>query len=113
MNIYEVIFLGSRGKGDSEDTIYLVRAPDFLTAVEDVQRNGSPSQHGTRSPFADIVYEVGVDLSSHADTNPRILRGPYFAFAYNFGWKSWERKSEDANHTNEWEEKKQAKEPKQ
>src|SRR2546430_101116 len=52
MNIYEVIFWGSHGKGNAEDTIYLVRAPDFLAAVEDAQRNGSPSQHGTRSPFA-------------------------------------------------------------
>jgi len=31
--------LGSRGNADAEDTIYLVRAPDFRAAVEDVLRN--------------------------------------------------------------------------
>jgi hypothetical protein len=42
MKLYEVIFCGSRGNGDDEETIYLVRAPDFRTALEDVQRNASP-----------------------------------------------------------------------
>ena len=106
MKIYEVIFWGSHGKGDDEDTIYLVRASDFRAAVEDVQCNASPSNHnGERFPFAHVVHEVGTDLSPYADANPRILRGPYFAHAYNFGWKSWHRKIEGSDYTNDWEEK--------
>jgi hypothetical protein len=105
MNIYEVIFLASHGKRDSEDTIYLVRASDFRTAVEHVQHNTSPSDHnGVNAPQAHAVYEVGVDLSPYADSNhPCTLRGPYFAFAVNRGWKAWRRKMEGADYTNEWE----------
>jgi hypothetical protein len=95
MNIYEVVFYGSHGDPDAEDTIYLVRAPDFRAAIEDVARNGSPREHnGCRSDLADAVYELGQDSSPYADRNPRILRGPYFAFAYNCGWRSWVRESE-------------------
>jgi hypothetical protein len=105
MNLFEVIFWGSRGNGDAEDTIYLVRAPDFRTAVEDVQRNASSSHHnGESSPLAHVVYEIGTDLSPYAESNPQILRGPYFAFAYNRGWRAWQRKIEGSSYTNEWEE---------
>jgi|SRR4051812_27414258 hypothetical protein len=103
MKIFEVVFWNSHGKPNSEDTIYLVRAPDFRSAFEDVQRNGSPTRNGTNSSIADVVYEVGVDLSPYADSNPCILRGPYFATATNFGWNSWARKIET---TNEWIEEK-------
>ncbi len=105
MNIYEVIFWSSRGERNSEDTIYLVRASNFRAAVEDVQRNGSPMEHGTRSLLADVVYEIGVDVSPYATGHPGILRGPYFAFAVNHGWKAWHRRFEGSNQTNEWEEK--------
>lgn len=103
MNLYEVIFWGSRGNGDAEDTIYLVRASDFRAAVEDVERNTSPSDHnGESSPH--VVYEIGTDLSPYAEANPQILRGPYFAFAYNHGWRAWQRRIEGSSYTNEWEE---------
>jgi len=103
--LYEVIFWGSQGVGDNEDTIYLVRAPDFLTAIEDVQRNSSPADHnGDNLRLAHVVYEIGTDLSPYADSNPRILRGPHFAFAYNFGWRAWHRKIDGSSYTNEWEE---------
>ena len=106
MKIYEVIYWGSHGDGDAEDTIYLVRASDFRAAVEHVQRNLSASDHnGETGLWAHIVYEIGVDLSPSADSDhPRTLRGPYFKFAYNFGWKSWKRKIEGSEFTNEWEE---------
>jgi hypothetical protein len=59
MKLYEVIFSGSRGNPDAEDTIYLVRAPDFRAALEDVERNASSSDHnGERSPLAHAVYEM-------------------------------------------------------
>ena len=105
MKLYEVIFSGSGGNPDAEDTIYLVRAPDFRAALEDVERNASSSDHnGERSPLAHAVYEVGTDLSPYAASNPHILRGPYFAFAHNHGWRAWHRKIEGSNYTNEWEE---------
>jgi len=107
MNLYEVIYWGSHGDGNAEDTVYLVRASNFRAAVEHVQRNISPSDHnGESGLMAHVVYEVGTDSSPHADSNhPCTLRGPYFAYAYNFGWKSWERKIEGSEYTNEWEEK--------
>jgi len=108
MRLYEVIFWGSYGKTQSdEDTIYLVRAPDFMVAVEEVRNNDSGSDHGGESgPVAHVVYEIGVDASTHADTTgPRILRGPYIQCAYNSGWRSWERKVEGAEYTLEWQEK--------
>ena len=112
MKLFEVIYWGSHGDGNAEDTIYLVRALDFSAAFEDVQRNASASDHnGERAPLAHVVYEVGTDLSPYADSNPGILRGPYFAFAYNFGWRSWHRKSEGAKYTYEWEEENRSTEP--
>jgi hypothetical protein len=107
MNLYEVIHWGSHGKADSEDTIYLVRASGFRAAIEHVQRNTSPSdRNGKSGQLAHIVYELGMDSSPLADSDhPRTLRGPYFKFAYNYGWKSWERKIKGSEYTNEWEEK--------
>jgi hypothetical protein len=107
VNLYEVIFWGTGQKRDDDaDTIYLVRAPDFRTAVEFVQSNSSPKDHGEKHSLAHIVYEIGTDSSAHADaTGAQILRGPYFQCAYNYAWKAWERKIEDAEYTREWEEK--------
>ena len=104
MNLYEVIYWGSQGDGNAEDTIYLVRASDFHEAVEHTQRNLSASDHnGETGILADVVYEIGIDLSPFAVSNhPCTLRGPYFEFAYNSGWKSWKRKLEGSEYTNEW-----------
>lgn len=96
MNLYEVIFHGSYGSTDNDDTIYLVSAPDFKSAVEAVWYNASPSNHGgERFLLADVVHEIGVDSSPQAEAvGPRIIRGPYIQFAYNYGWKSWSRKND-------------------
>jgi hypothetical protein len=106
MNLYEVIFWGAEGRADDADTIYLVRAPDFRSAVEFVSTNASPSNHGgARCPLAHVVYELGRDASPHAETGgTSILRGPYFQCAYNFGWRVWNRKLEGSDYTREWEE---------
>jgi hypothetical protein len=105
MKLFEVIFWGAQGDVDAKDTIYLVRSSDFRAAVEDVQRNASPSNHnGEMSPLAHTVYEIGTDASPHANSNPRILRGPYFDFAHNHGWRAWHRKMEGSSDTDEWEE---------
>lgn len=105
MNIYEVVFWGSKGKADAADTIYLVRAPDFHAAIDEVQRNASWSDHRGNSHWPDTVYEVGVDLSPLTVAGPCVLRGPYFAFAYNHGWKAWSRKISDSVDIDEWEAK--------
>jgi hypothetical protein len=107
MNLYEVIFHSSYGKTDSDDdTIYLVSAPDFKSAVEAVWSNASASNHGgERFPLADVVHEIGVDSSRLAEAEgTRIIRGPYIQCAYNYGWKSWTRKLDGSEKTNEWEE---------
>ena len=104
MKLFEVIFAGSPRRGD-EDTIYLVRAPDFCAAIEEVRRSASPSNHnGETAPLAHVVYELGVDLSPYAESSPGILRGPYFQPAYNRGWKAWHRKIAESDYTGEWEE---------
>ena len=105
MKIFEVIFWGSNGNGDAEDTIYLVRAPDYRTAIEDVQRNASPRDHGgEQSPLAHVVYEIGTNTSPYGKPDSRILRGPYFASAYNYGWRAWHRKIDGSDYSLEWEE---------
>jgi hypothetical protein len=107
MNLYEVIFYSSYGKTDGDDdTIYLVRAPDFQAAVQAVYINASSRNHGgTRFPLADVVHEIGSDSSPRADeSDTRILRGPYLQPAYNDGWRAWQRKIEGAKKTEDWEE---------
>ena len=102
MNIYEVVFYHSI-KVPDEDTVYLVRAPDFQTAIKEVQINASPSDHGElEMPLADAVYEVGMDLYGKRDPNPRILLGPHSMTAFNFGWKQWSRKVDDDPNANIW-----------
>jgi|ERR1041385_4742198 hypothetical protein len=105
MNLYEVIFSGSQGDRPERDTIYLVRAPDFTSAVAEVSNNASPAHHeGKGFPLAHVVFEIGKDLSLHPEQHPRILRGPFFESAYNRGWRAWRRKLQGSDYTKEWEE---------
>ncbi len=104
MKLYEVICHGAHGRGDDADTIYLVRAPDFRTAVEQVTTNASLKHHGGNTAFPHVVYEIGTDLSLHPENHPRILRGPYFQCAYNRGWRAWYRKIEGSEYTKDWQE---------
>jgi hypothetical protein len=102
MNLYEVIYSGTLGQCDDDSsTIFLVRAFDFQAALEEVALNGIRQ----KNRLARIVYEIGQDLTTHPEDSPRILRGPYFARAYNYGWKSWEPKIAGSDYTDEWEEK--------
>jgi len=107
MRLFEVIFWGPQGKvveGD-EDTIYLVRAPDFHAAVQEVVSNASASDHGgKRHPLAHRVHEIGTDSSICPVDSPRILRGPYYQCAYNHGWRAWNRRIEGSDYTKEWDE---------
>lgn len=106
MKLFEVIFWNSHSERPNKDTIYLVRAPDFMRAVEEVAINSSPSNHGgDKIRLAHVVFEIGEDLSPGAvQDHPRILRGPYFASAYNHGWRAWHRQIEGAEYTREWKE---------
>ncbi|OYW72826.1 MAG: hypothetical protein B7Z37_23725 [Verrucomicrobia bacterium 12-59-8] len=107
MNLSEVISHSSYGKTDGDDdTIHLMSAPDFKSAFDAVWCNASPSNHGgKRFPLADVVHEIGIDSSRHAEADgTRIIRGPYIQYAYNYGRKSWGRKIVDSEKTNEWEE---------
>ena len=105
MNIYEVIFHESHGNHRNKDTIYLVRAPDFRAAVDEVARNASPANHGGQSfPLAHAVYELGRDHSLESEEHPRILRGPYTESAYNRGWKAWYRIIKGSDYSKEWQE---------
>jgi hypothetical protein len=106
MKLYEVIFWNSDTEKPNKDTIYLVRAQDFMTAVREVATNSSPSHHGgDKIRLAHVVYEVGEDLASLASMDhPRILRGPYFESAYNRGWKSWHRQRVGTKYGREWKE---------
>lgn len=102
MKIYEVIFWGSNGDGNAEDTIYLVRAPDFRSAADEAQRVASLANRGDiAASYADAVYEVGVNLGSSGDSHALIILGPCYAYAVNRGWKAWKRKLDQSN---EWEE---------
>jgi hypothetical protein len=94
------------GDPNGPDTIYLVRAPDVLTAVQLVARNTPESSHQKqRIPIADVVHEIGIDSSSGTEDLPAILRGPYSQHAYNYGWKAWQRRWKGGCYTEEWEEK--------
>ena len=107
MNLYEVMFYGTLNKLDNDaDTIFLVRASDFRSAVEEVLVNRSSQlpAEGARRAIARVVYEIGIDRSCHSEQHPSVLRGPYFQAAYNYGWKWWKRRVEDGEVTEEWEE---------
>ena len=107
MNLYEVIFWGADGYDNDEDTIYLVRAPDWRAAVEHVHTNASPSVHKIhRSTLAHRVHEIGANASPFSEPREQILRGPYFQCAYNHGWRAWDRQidRETSDYTSEWKE---------
>jgi hypothetical protein len=92
--LYEVVFYGDPG---TADTVYIVRAADFLAAVD----LASASSHVA----PDMVYEMGTDNSPHAGV-PNILFGPFEANkAWDYGWRRWSRKVlEGGTISNQWEE---------
>lgn len=100
MKLYEVIFLGTGGKVDNDsDTMFLVRASNFRSALEEACLNGNPKM----VPY--VVHEIGEDSTRFPEDAPRILRGPYMAYSDNYGWRSWHRKIKGSDYIDEWEEK--------
>lgn len=108
MNLYEVIFDGAVGTDDDSDTIYLVRAPDYLAAIDVMSHSLSRDHHSSDNwpPTPDVVYELGIDNSRGSSDEPLYLRGPYVQPSYNYGWRKWERKIdwETGRRSTEWEE---------
>ena len=108
MNIYEVIFAGTPEHLSNDwDTCFLVRAPDFQSAMGEVIVNRSQilRKINPKDLKPRVVYEIGIDLAVSGNQEPRILRGPYTQCAYNYCWKSWERKIKGSDYIDEWEEK--------
>jgi hypothetical protein len=103
MNLYEVIFWGASGCEHDEDTIYLVRAENWQSAVEQVQTNAPRDAHKIHgSTLAHRVHEIGRDFSPVPEG--QILRGPYFQCAYNHGWRAWNREIVGSDYTDNWKE---------
>src|SRR6478672_11303983 len=92
MNLYEVVFYGAVGRDDDADTIYLVRAPNHIMAIDTACHNLSREHHdlSKSTPVPDCVYEIGTDLASVPGDEPVYLRGPYVQCSYNYGWRRWE-----------------------
>ena len=97
MQLFEVIRWGNdsddpvTGGPSGPDTCFLVRAESVQQAAQLVDRLAAG--HGER-PTADAVYLLGADQS--AQTEPRVLRGPYIQHAYRHGWRHWYRDDADA-----------------
>ena len=106
MKIYEVVFTGTlENLGNDWDTCFLVRAPDFRAAMEEVMVNGTkiPKEINPNEKPR-VIHEIGIDLATGFCEEPKILRGPYMQCAYNYCWKCWLRKIEDDHYIDEWEE---------
>lgn len=98
MQLFEVIRWGNdsddpfTGGPDGADTCFLVRASSVEDAARLVDRALAASE--TTRPHAGAVYLLGTDLS--AQSEQRILRGPYLQHAYRHGWRHWYREEHDA-----------------
>jgi hypothetical protein len=96
LQLYEVIYYGGAGDpegADGRDAIYLVAAKDFGDARDSVDRNLYHWDRQGAKPLADVVQEIGINLTRDHATH--ILRGPYFATGYQFGWRVWRRTEQD------------------
>jgi hypothetical protein len=92
VKIYEVIFTDSRDRDGDRDAIFLVRAEDFRSAVDEVFQNSGERKHCSILPHT--VYEIGEELYilTNYPHERKILRGPYYECAFNFGWREWRMK---------------------
>lgn len=93
MKLYEVVFTDTREPEGDGDAVFLVRADDFRSAVDEVLNNGSSGRHHC-SILPHTIFEIGEEL--YTPTNypqlRRVLRGPYYECAFNYGWREWRRK---------------------
>lgn len=98
LHIYEVIYYSGAGDpgGSGRDAIYLVSAVDYDDALNLADSYLSHWDKKGERPLADVVHEIGIVLLNVSDR--RLLRGPYFEHAIQFGVRSWKRSAK----TNEW-----------
>lgn len=91
MKLYEVIFTDSREAEGDGDAIFLVRAEDYRSAVAEVFQNSGEREHCSILPHS--IFEIGEEQRARFNLpDRRILRGPYYQCAFNFGWREWRRK---------------------
>lgn len=83
--IYEVIAWGGDGQ---TDTVFLVSARDVQEAAGLVDEYQNKMLHSVPGVHAQTVCEIAPDPRSG---NPTIVLGPCHQFAYDYGWKKWER----------------------
>jgi hypothetical protein len=121
-NLYEVVFFNSLSPEPSHDTIYLVSARTFEEAVEEVCLNASKANHSeghfwiwhpkemspqiiskpVRGLLPHWVFEIGIFKPYGHEERPRILRGPYFQPAYNYGHRRWAREFTGTDYGDKW-----------
>jgi hypothetical protein len=104
MKIYEVVYSGPEHY-DGTDIAFLVRAPNFLAAVDEVRSNGDWE---LREKMARTVHEIGKELVVKDDRddgrmNTTCILRRYHVTAYNRGWKRWDRKFVGSDYVDEWE----------
>ena len=99
MKLYEVVFTDSREPEGDGDAIFLVRAEDFRSAVQEVFQNSGEREHCSTLPHT--IFEIGEELYTYTKypQDRRILRGPCYQCAFNFGWREWRRKDLEPEET--------------
>ena len=105
MYLFEVIRWGNdsdniySGGPNGPDTCFLVRAETKEQAAGLVDAELATWPMKRVENWASAIYLLGSDEGT--EQLPRILRDPYIHHAYNYGWRGWYRKNQDAP----WEEK--------
>ena len=78
MNLYEVVFLGTQGQtNDDSDTLFLVRAKDFQSALDEACLNGKPDM------LPVVVFEIGHDLTKYPE-DAQLTPQAYFMKGMSF-----------------------------
>jgi hypothetical protein len=98
MKLYEMICSGVPASSNAlagSDACLLVRAStlEIAAGLADValaKLFSAPAPH-----HANRAHCIGTDTSGTTDA--RVLRGPHFQLATNWGWPAWERESDTAH----------------
>jgi hypothetical protein len=95
MNIYLVSRYGNAEEGvNGLDTIFLVRACNYILAAKIVDDTLSKLQETRITPYSNWICEIGADSSCQDET--AILKGPFYGLSGAIGYTSvWSRDSGD------------------
>ena len=93
MNVYLVARYGNAEDGvNGLDTIFLVRACNYISAEKIVDDTLSKLQETRITPYSNWICEIGVDNSSQDYT--AIMKGPFYGLSGATGYTSvWSRES--------------------